>query len=80
MLKYLSPQLPKVSMRIRGKSILAGVVIVLGIIIFVGGLRYTFDIIVNPPSEIPEAFAIGGAVGHLLGIGTVNLRYSNHPR
>ena len=68
MLKYLSPQLPKVSMRIKSNTILAGVLIVLGIIIFVGGLRYTFDIIVNPPRYSTDAFAIGGAIGICLGL------------
>ena len=67
-------------MRIKSNTILAGVLIVLGIIIFVGGLRYTFDIVVNPPRDRPDAFAIGGAVAHLLAIGAVNLRYSNPPR
>ena len=55
-------------MRIKSNTILAGVVIILGIITFVGGLRYTFDIIVNPPSDSTEAFAIGGAVGICLGL------------
>ena len=66
-------------MRIKSNTILAGVLIVLGIIIFVGGLRYTFDIIVNPPPDRTEAFAIGGAVGICLGLapliyGIVTLR------
>ncbi len=66
-------------MRIKSNTILAGVLIVLGIIIFVGGLRYTFDIIVNPPPDSTEAFAIGGAVGICLGLapliyGIVTLR------
>jgi hypothetical protein len=55
-------------MRIKSNTILAGVLIVLGIIIFVGGLRYTFDIIVNPPRDSTDAFAIGGAVAICLGL------------
>ena len=55
-------------MRIKSNTILAGVLLVLGIIIFVGGLRYTFDIIVDPPSDNTDAFAIGGAVGICLGL------------
>jgi uncharacterized membrane protein len=54
-------------MRIKSNTILAGVLIVLGIIIFVGGLRYTFDIIVNPHRDSTDAFAIGGAVAICLG-------------
>ena len=54
-------------MRIKSNTILAGVLIVLGIIIFVGGLRYTFDIIVDPPRDNTDAFAIGGAVAICLG-------------
>jgi hypothetical protein len=66
-------------MRIKSNTILAGVLIVLGIIIFVGGLRYTFDIIVNPPRDSTDAFAIGGAVAICLGLapliyGIVTLR------
>ena len=55
-------------MRIKSNTILAGVLLVLGIIIFVGGLRYTFDIIVDPPRDNTDAFAIGGAVGICLGL------------
>ena len=55
-------------MRIKSNTILAGVLIVLGIIIFVGGLRYTFDIIVNPPRDSTGAFAIGGAIAICLGL------------
>ena len=66
-------------MRTKSNTILAGVLIVLGIIIFVGGLRYTFDIIVNPPRDSTDAFAIGGAVAICLGLapliyGIVTLR------
>jgi hypothetical protein len=66
-------------MRIKSNTILAGVLIVLGIIIFVGGLRYTFDIIVNTPRDSTDAFAIGGAVAICLGLapliyGIVTLR------
>jgi len=66
-------------MRIKSNTILAGVVIVLGIIIFVGSLRYTFDIIVNPPRDSTDAFAIGVAVAICLGLaqliyGIVTLR------
>ena len=80
MLKYFKPQLPKVSMRIKSNTILAGVVIILGIIIFVGGLRYIFDTIVNPTRDSTDANAIAGSIAHLLGIGAINLRHSNHPR
>jgi hypothetical protein len=55
-------------MRIKSNTLLAGVLIVLGIIIFVGGLRYTFDIMVNPPRDNTDAFAIGGAVAICLGL------------
>jgi hypothetical protein len=66
-------------MRIKSNTILAGVLIVLGIIIFVGGLHYTFDIIVNTPRDSTDAFAIGGAVAICLGLapliyGIVTLR------
>src|SRR6476661_3292714 len=79
MLKYSSPQLPKVSMQIKSNTILAGVLIVLGIIIFVGGLGYTFDIIVDPPRGNTDTFAIGGAIAICLGLapliyGIVTLR------
>jgi len=55
-------------MRIKSNTILAGVLIVLGIIIFVGGLRYTFDIIINPPRDNTDIFAIGGAIAICLGL------------
>ena len=55
-------------MRIKLNIILAGVSIVLGIIIFVGGLKYTLDIIVNPPREYTDTFAIGGAIAICLGL------------
>jgi len=79
MLKYSSPQLPKVSMQIKSNTILAGVLIVLGIIIFVGCLGYTFDIIVDPPRGNTDTFAIGGAIAICLGLapliyGIVTLR------
>ena len=68
MLKYSRPQLPKVSMQIKSNTILTGVLIVLGIIIFVGGLGYTFDIIVDPPRDNTDTFAIGGAIAICLGL------------
>ena len=79
MLKYSRPQLPKVSMQIKSNTILTGVLIVLGIIIFVGGLGYTFDIIVDPPLDNTDTFAIGGAIAICLGLapliyGIVTLR------
>ena len=55
-------------MRIKSNTILAGLLIVLGIIIFVGGIRYTFDVIVNPPRGNTDTFAIGGAIGICLGL------------
>jgi formate hydrogenlyase subunit 3/multisubunit Na+/H+ antiporter MnhD subunit len=55
-------------MRIKSNTILSGVLILLGIIIFVGGLRYTFDIIVNPPRDNTDTFAIGGAIAICLGL------------
>jgi hypothetical protein len=68
MLKYSRHQLPKVSMRIKSNTILAGVSMILGIIIIVGGLKYTFDLIVNPPREYTDTFAIGGAIAICLGL------------
>ena len=56
----------KLGMRIKSDTILASMLFVLGIIIFVGGLGYTFDIIVDPPRDNTDGFAIGGAA---------NLRY-----
>ena len=66
-------------MRIKSNTILAGVFIVLGIIIFVGGLGYTFNIIVNSPRDNTDGFAIGGAIAICLGLapliyGIVTLR------
>jgi hypothetical protein len=55
-------------MRIKLNTILAGMLIVLGIIIFIGGLRYTFDIIVDPPRDNPDTFAIGGVMAICLGL------------
>ena len=54
-------------MRIKSNTILAGVLIILGIIIIVGGLKYTFDLIVDPPREYTDTFAIGGAIAICLG-------------
>ena len=54
-------------MRIKSDTILAGVLIVLGIIIFVGGLRYTFDIIVDPPRDNTDPFD-GGVIAICLGL------------
>ena len=47
-------------------TILAGVVIVLGIILFVGGLRYIFDF--NPTRDSTYANAIGGSMLICLGL------------
>ena len=58
-------------MRIKSNTILAGVFIVLGIIIIVGALRYTFNTLVNPPSDNTDTFAIGGAIGICLGLAPV---------
>ena len=52
-------------MRIKSNTILARVLLVLGIIIIVGGLRYTFDIMVDPPSDNS---AIGDAIPIFLGL------------
>ena len=41
--------------------------LVLGIIIFVGGISYTFDIIVNPPRVNANTFGIGGAIAICVG-------------
>ena len=57
----------KLRMRIKSDTILAGMLLVLGIIIFVGGISYTFDIIVNPPSDNADTFAIGGAIAICVG-------------
>lgn len=66
-------------MQIKSNTILAGLLIVLGIIIFVGGLGYTFDIIVDPPRDNADSFAIGSAIAICLGLapliyGIVTLR------
>jgi hypothetical protein len=55
-------------MRIKLNTIVAGVLIVLGIIIFVGALRYTLDIIVDPPRDNPDTFAIGGLLAICIGL------------
>jgi hypothetical protein len=55
-------------MRIKLNTVIGGVLIVLGIIIFVGGLRYTFDIIVDPLRDNPDTFAIGGLMAICLGL------------
>ena len=49
-------------------TILAGVVIILGIIIFVGGLRYMFDTIVNPSRYSTDVYAIAGSILICLGL------------
>ena len=67
MLKYFKSQLPKVSMRI-SNTILAGVVIILGIITFVGGLRYLFDTIANPSRYSTDVYAISGSILICLGL------------
>ena len=54
-------------MRIKSDTILAGMLLILGIIIFVGGISYTFDIIVNPPSDNADTFGIGGAIAICVG-------------
>jgi uncharacterized membrane protein len=66
-------------MRLKLNTILAGVFMILGIMIFVDGLRYTFNIIVNPPRDNTDTFAIGGAIAICLGLapliyGIVTLR------
>ena len=53
-------------MRIKSNIVLAGVVMVLGIIIFVGGLRYIFDF--NPSRDSIYANAIGGSMLICLGL------------
>ena len=55
-------------MRIKSHTIFAGVFIVLGIIIIVGALHYTFNTLFNPPSDNTDTFAIGGAIGICLGL------------
>ena len=47
-------------MRIKSNALLTGVVIVLGIIIFVGGLRSIF--VFNPSRDSTYANAIGGSL------------------
>jgi hypothetical protein len=54
-------------MRIKSDTILASMLLVLGIIIFVGGISYTFDIIVNPPRVNANTFGIGGAIAICVG-------------
>ena len=53
-------------MRIKSNTLLTGVVIVLGIIIFVGGLRSIFDF--NPSRDSTHANAIGGSILICLGL------------
>ena len=53
-------------MRIKSNAILTGVVIVLGIIIFVGGLRSIF--VFNPSRDRTYANAIGGSILICLGL------------
>ena len=65
-------------MRIKSNTILTGVVIVLGIIIFVGGLRSIFDF--NPTRDSTYDKRDRWLYPHLLGIGAIYLRHSNHPR
>ena len=48
--------------------------LLLGLIIFVGGLSYTFDMIVDPPRDNTDTFAIGGAIA--IGLGLAPLIYS----
>lgn len=69
----------KLRMRIKSDTILAGMLLIFGIIIFVGGYSYTFDIIVNPPHDNTDTFAIGGAIAICVGsapliFGIVTLR------
>ena len=58
-------------MRIKSHTIFAGVFIVLGIIIIVGALHYTFNTLFNRPSDNTDTFAIGGAIGICLGLAPV---------
>ena len=53
-------------MRIKSNTILAVVIIVLGIIIFVGGLRSIFDF--NPSRDRTDANLIGGSILICLGL------------
>jgi uncharacterized membrane protein YgdD (TMEM256/DUF423 family) len=53
-------------MGIKSNTILAGVVMVIGIILFVGGLRYIFDF--NPTRDSTYANAIGGSMLICLGL------------
>ena len=55
-------------MRIKSHRIFAGVFIVLGIIIIVGALHYTFNTLFNRPIDNTDTFAIGGAIGICLGL------------
>ena len=49
-------------------TILAGVVIIIGIITFVGGLRYIFDTIVNPSRFSTDVYATAGSILICLGL------------
>ena len=53
-------------MRINSNTILTGVIIVLGIIMFVGGFRYIFEF--NPTRGSTYANAIGGSILICLGL------------
>jgi uncharacterized membrane protein YgdD (TMEM256/DUF423 family) len=53
-------------MGIKSNTILAGVVMVIGSILFVGGLRYIFDF--NPTRDSTYANAIGGSMLICLGL------------
>jgi hypothetical protein len=53
-------------MRIKSNTLLTGVVIVLGIIIFVGGLRSINDF--NPSRDSTDANLIGGSILICLGL------------
>ena len=53
-------------MRIKSNAVLTGLVIVLGIIIFVGGLRSIS--VFNPSRDRPYANAIGGSILICLGL------------
>ena len=58
-------------MRIKSNAVLTGVVIVLGIMIFVGGLRSIF--VFNPSRDSTYANAIGGSI--LICIGSAGFIY-----
>ena len=56
-------------MRIKSNTILAaGVVIILGILTFVGGLRYIFDTIVSPSRFSTDVYVISGSILICLGL------------